>query len=167
MKPSKRSWNGEFRGFRICWMDFHNTFLCCGFLCARLISLYFVSLFPATTPRATTPHTYHHGLSRLCIHPGYHIRAITLHQYTYIGLSHPLLVIRTFVVFISPAFTPPLPTYSAWRTPHETTQHSASGISVCNALLVLCVERPCRTRVVLVPISGGSRVLPQDHGSHV
>ena len=27
---------------------------------------------PATTPRATTPHTYHHGLSRLCIHPGYH-----------------------------------------------------------------------------------------------
>ena len=44
---------------------------------------------PATTPRATTPHTYHHGLSRLCIHPGYHTRAITLHQYTYIGLSHP------------------------------------------------------------------------------
>ena len=27
----------------MCWMDFHNTFLCCGFLCARLISLYFVS----------------------------------------------------------------------------------------------------------------------------
>ena len=49
---------------------------------------------PATTPRATTPHTYHHGLSRLCTHPGYHTRAITLHQYTYIGLSHPLLVIR-------------------------------------------------------------------------
>ena len=67
----------------MCWMDFHNTFLCCGFLCARLISLYFVffvSLFPATTPRATTPHPYHHGLSRLCIHPGYHTRAITLHH---------------------------------------------------------------------------------------
>ena len=31
---------------------------------------------PATTPRATTPHTYHHGLSRLCIHSGYHTRAI-------------------------------------------------------------------------------------------
>ena len=44
---------------------------------------------PGTTPRATTPHTYHHGLSRLCIHPGYHTRAITLHQYTYIGLSRP------------------------------------------------------------------------------
>ena len=44
---------------------------------------------PATTPRATTPHTYHHGLSRLCIHPGYHTRAITLHHTSYIGLSHP------------------------------------------------------------------------------
>ena len=30
-----------------------------------------------------------------------------------------------FVVFISPAFTPPLPTYSAWRTPHEPTQHAS------------------------------------------
>ena len=59
-----------------------------------LFCLYFVSLFPATTPRVTTPHTYHHGLSHLCIHPGYHTKAITLHQYTYIGLSHPLFVIR-------------------------------------------------------------------------
>ena len=68
----------------VCWMDFHNTFLCCGYFCARLISLYFVFIlclsFPATTPRATTPHPYHHGLSRLCIHPGYHTSAITLHH---------------------------------------------------------------------------------------
>ena len=85
-----------------------------------LFCLFFVSLFPATTPRATTPHTYHHGLSRLCIHPDYHTRAITLHQYTYIGLSHPLLVIRTFVVFISPAFTPPLLLHHH-RAPHATT----------------------------------------------
>ena len=42
--------------------------LCCGFLCAQLISFYFT----ATTPRATTPHPYHHGLSRLCMHAGYH-----------------------------------------------------------------------------------------------
>ena len=68
----------------MCWIDFHNGIWGCGFLCARLITLYFclyfVSLFPATTPRATTPHPYHHGLSRLCIHPGYHTRAITLHH---------------------------------------------------------------------------------------
>ena len=100
----------------MCWIDFHNGIWGCGFLCDRLITLYFVSilslfclyfvsilslffvsilcLFPATTPRAITSLPYHHGLSRLCIHPGYHTRAITLPQYTYIGLSHPLLVIR-------------------------------------------------------------------------
>ena len=52
----------------MCWMDFHNAILCCGFLCTLLISLYFVStlcLFcvytPAITPRATTPHRYRQG----------------------------------------------------------------------------------------------------------
>ena len=45
-----------------------------------LFCLYFVSLFPATTPWATTSLPYHHGLSRLCIHPGYLTRAITLHH---------------------------------------------------------------------------------------
>ena len=28
----------------MCWMDFHNAILCCGFLCARLMALYFVFL---------------------------------------------------------------------------------------------------------------------------
>ena len=78
----------------MCWMDFHDAILCCGFLCARLMSLYFVSStlclsslsFTATTPRAITPHLYHTGyhaqgyhaltttvrLSRPCMHPGYH-----------------------------------------------------------------------------------------------
>ena len=28
----------------MCWMDFHNAILCCGFLRARLISVYFVSI---------------------------------------------------------------------------------------------------------------------------
>ena len=49
-------------------MDFHNAILCCRFLCTLLIS----SHYTATTPRATTPHPFHHGLSRLCMHPGYH-----------------------------------------------------------------------------------------------
>ena len=91
-------------GSYMCWMDFHNAILCCGFLCARLISVCFVSLlslllsFPATTPRATTPHLYCTGyhaqsyhaftttarLPRLCIYPGYH--AIVLS--TIPGLSH-------------------------------------------------------------------------------
>ena len=94
----------------MCWMDFYNGILCCGFLCARLISVYFVSLlcvsfvssslsFSAATPRATTPHLYRTGyhafttttrpprlsLSRLSRHSliillGYHTRAISLHH---------------------------------------------------------------------------------------
>ena len=45
----------------MCWINFHNGILCCGFLCARLISFSFVFScvsFTATTPRATTPHLY-------------------------------------------------------------------------------------------------------------
>ena len=95
----------------MCWMDFHSTFLCCRFLCARRISLYFVSIlclsFPATTPRATTPHPYHHGLSRLCIHPGYHTRAITLHHTRTSGY-HTRHSSSYFVVYRSPAITPPV-----------------------------------------------------------
>ena len=69
----------------MCWMDFYNGILCCGFSCARLIAFSFVSFlcvsFGATTPRATTPHLYPAGyhaltttarLSRLCTSPGYH-----------------------------------------------------------------------------------------------
>ena len=103
----------------MCWMDFHNGILCCGFLCARLISFSFVFClvsFPATTPRATTPHLYCTGyhaqgyhaftttarLPRLCIriYPGYHtivlssipgLSQLSYHAppHTYIGLSHP------------------------------------------------------------------------------
>ena len=87
----------------MCWINFHNGIWGCGFLCTLLITLYFVSILslfcvslygyhaegyhvPSLPPRAITP-VY-------TSHPGYHTRAITLNQYTYIGLSHPLLVIR-------------------------------------------------------------------------
>ena len=97
----------------MCWTDFHNGNWGCGFLCTLLISFYFTANTPrAITPRATTPHLYrtgHHAftttaqLSRLCISrlsrqglprpilttKGYHAQ-----PHTYIGLSHPLLVIR-------------------------------------------------------------------------
>ena len=82
--------------------------LCCGFLCAQLISVYSVTIYiaTATTPTASTPHPYHHGLSRLCIHPGYHTKAITLHHTRTSGYHtrHS----SYFVVYLSPAFTPPV-----------------------------------------------------------
>ena len=45
-----------------------------------LFCLYFVSLFPGYHAEGYHAHPYHHGLSRLCIHPGHHTRAITLHH---------------------------------------------------------------------------------------
>ena len=48
-------------------MDFHNTFLCCGFLCARLISLYFVSIL------CLSSRLPHRGLPRpILTTTGYH-----------------------------------------------------------------------------------------------
>ena len=103
----------------ICWMDFHNGILCCGFLCARLISVYSVSILclfcvfslfsgyhAAGYHAPSTPHglsrLYHHctATTPVYIYPGYH--AIVLNSiprlshlsyhappHTYIGLSHP------------------------------------------------------------------------------
>ena len=66
---------------------------------------------PGTTPRATTPHTYHHGLSRLCIHPGYHTRAITLHQTRTSGYhtrhSSSYFVVLSFAGFYATCTSPP------------------------------------------------------------
>ena len=99
----------------MCWMDFHNAILCCGFLCARLISVYFVSLLssllslfrlprrglprPIYTARAITPLPPLHGY-HACLFPGYHaivlssipgLSHLSYHAppHTYIGLSHP------------------------------------------------------------------------------
>ena len=74
----------------MCWMDFHNAILCCGFLCARLISVYSVSILllfcvssppslfrlprrglprPIYTARAITPLPPLHGY-HACLFPG-------------------------------------------------------------------------------------------------
>ena len=85
----------------MCWMDFHNAILCCGFLYARLISVYSVSILclfyvfslfwlprrglprPICTARAITPLPPLHGY-HACLFPGYH--AIGLCSIP--GLSH-------------------------------------------------------------------------------
>ena len=91
-------------GSHMCWMDFHNGILCCGFLCARLISFSFVSIFSCLPFSGYHAKGYHapsilHGLSRpelsrvyhhctattpVYIYPGYH--AIVLSSI--LGLSH-------------------------------------------------------------------------------
>ena len=106
-------------------LDFHNTFLCCGFLCARLISLYFCLYFvslsgyhaegyhvPSLPPRAITP-VY---TSRLP-HQSCHAPPIHVHR-----VITPAISNSYFIVYISPAFTPPLLLHlHHHRAPHATT----------------------------------------------
>ena len=139
----------------MCWMDFHNAILCCGFLCARLMSLYFVSSilclsslsFPATTPRATTPHPYHHGLSCLCIHPGYHAIVYFYSLVITPELSRSTTLTRTsgyctrhsssyFVVYLSPAITPPVLLHlHHHRAPHVPTYTTRRPVAIVCLLL--------------------------------
>ena len=74
-------------GSYMCWTDFHNAILCCGFLCTLLISFYFCFYFvflfygyhaegyyaPSSPPRAITP-VYASRLSRhsIFLFLGYH-----------------------------------------------------------------------------------------------
>ena len=63
------TWNGEFRGFRICsgWLSIKQIF-CCGFLCARLISVSFSGPLPQRgLPRPTALFSGYHA-------EGYHAR---------------------------------------------------------------------------------------------
>ena len=96
----------------MCWIDFHNGIWGCGLLCTLLISFYFTANTPrAITPRATTSLPYHHGLSRLCIHPGYHTRAITLHHTRTSGYhtrhSSSYFVVLSFAGFYATCTSPP------------------------------------------------------------
>ena len=130
----------------MCWIDFHNGILGCGFLCARLISFLFRRLSisrlprqglprPIYTARATTSlpllHSYH-----VCLYiPATTPRATTPHT-CHQGLSRstphvhrvitPVISISYFVVFISPAFTPSLLLLHHHLAPHATTYSTAS-----------------------------------------
>ena len=120
----------------MCWMDSHNAILCCGFLCTLLISFFFTANTPrAITPRATTPHPYHHGLSRLCIHSGYHTRAITL-NHTHTSGYHTRHSSSYFVVYLSPCTPPVLLLLHHHRAPHVPT-YSTPHIGHLNKPLVL------------------------------
>ena len=154
----------------MCWINFHNAILCCGFLYDRLMSLlfclYFVFLFcvyllsfPATTPRATTPHPYHHGLSRLCMHPGYHaivyfyslvitpeLSRSTTHVHRVIT---PAISNSHFVVYLSPAFTLPVLLHLHHHRGATRTNllHSRLKVSQQTAL-----HTPCNTAVVYLSL---------------
>ena len=131
----------------MCWMDFHNAILCCGFLYARIMSLlfrlYFVSLLSfllslfrlprrgLSSPGLSRPYhqctaitlVYAPRLSRHSIFLllGYHARAITLHHTRTSGY-HTRHSSSCFIVYLSPAITPPvLLIYTTTGAPQATT----------------------------------------------
>ena len=153
----------------MCWIDFHNGIWGCGFLCARLITLYFVSilslfclyfvsLFPATTPRAITSLPYHHGLSRLCIHPGYHTRAITLHHTRTSGYhtrhSSSYFVVLSFAGFYATCTSPPTPPPGATRYNLLHTVHLPD--------VLLCRAFECSSRIISIYCRGGKKTTKRD-----
>ena len=122
----------------MCWMDFHNAILCCGFLCARLISVYSVTIYVARaiTPRAITPLPPLHRLPRrglprpIFTTTGYHacvyIPVITPELSRFTTHVHrvitPAISNSYFVVYLSPAFTPPVLLHlHHHRAPHVPT----------------------------------------------
>ena len=113
--------------------------------------------FPATTPRATTPHPYHHGLSCLCIHPGYHAIVYFYSLVITPELSRSTTLTRTsgyctrhsssyFVVYLSPAITPPvlLHLHHHRGTTRTNLLHTLATRS--NGWAVRCITDPCRRR---------------------
>ena len=69
----------------MCWMDFHNEILCCGFTCARLISVSFSGSLPQRgLPRPTALFPgYHaegyHARTDAIKLTGYHVSRVTTH----------------------------------------------------------------------------------------
>ena len=134
-------------------MDFHNAILRCGFLCTLLIPALFVSILfygnhaegyhaPSLPPRAITP-VYASRLSRhsifllLC----YHTRAITLNRTRTSGY-HTHHSSSYFIVYLSPAITPPvLFIYTTTGAPHVPT-YSTVALQVADYKCTLSLGVP-------------------------
>ena len=109
----------------MCRMEFHYTFLCCGFLCARLISIYFVSILCLSfrLPRRGLPRPF---LTTTGYHACVYIPVITpvlSRSTTHVHrVITPAISNSYFVVYLSPAPTPPvLLLLHHHRAPHATT----------------------------------------------
>ena len=114
----------------MCWMDFHNTYLCCGFLCGRLISLYFVSTCvslsgyhaegchaPYLPPRAITP-VYKSRLP----HQSYYAPPIHVHRVITPAISNSYFVVLSFAGFYATCTSPtPPPGATRYNLLHKLT----------------------------------------------
>ena len=117
----------------MCWIDFHNGIWGCGFLCARLITLYFVSILSLffVSILCLSFRLPRRGLLRpFLTTTGYHacvyipvttpeLSRSTIHVHRVIT---PAISNSYFVVYLLPAFTPPLLLLlHHHRAPHATT----------------------------------------------
>ena len=155
MKPSKGSWNGEFRGFRICvgWIS-TTRFCVVDFMCPNNISLFCVccvsilclfSLFrlprqglprPIYTARAITPLPPLHGYHAIVLSSIPRLPHLSYHappHNTYIGLSHPPYVVVCSLPFTgyeatsSSPPTPPPGRHTYQPTPHKNPAVQRGG----------------------------------------
>ena len=124
-----------------CWMDFHNTLLCCGFLCARLISLYFfVSILCLSfrLPRRGLPRPiltttgYHACVYIPVITPELSRSTTQVHRVITPAISNSYFVV--FVVYLSPASTPPVLLLHHHRAPHATTY--STMVPLCGSFII-------------------------------
>ena len=101
----------------MCWMDFHNTFLCCGFLCGRLISLYFVSILCLSfrLPRRGLPRPF---LTTTGYHACVYIQVTTpelsrstthVHRVITPAISNSYFVVLSFAGFYATSSSPTPP----------------------------------------------------------
>ena len=127
----------------MCWMDFHNAILCCGFLCARLMTLYFVFLSCvcllsfSRLPRRGLPRPiltttgYHACLYIPVITP--ELSRSTTHVHRVIT---PAISNSHFVVHLSPALSPPVLLHlHHHRAPHVPTYSTLLVARTCNEVV--------------------------------
>ena len=111
----------------MCWMDFHNAILCCGFLCARLISFLFVAcLYYGYHAKGYDAPSIPHGLPRL-YHHCTAIKTVYISRLPRQGLPRPILATTGYhaCVYI-PVTTPELSRFTIPRTSGYHTRHSSS-----------------------------------------
>ena len=124
----------------MCWMDFHNEILCCGFICARLISVCLSRLPRRGLPRPILTTTGYHACDYIPVITPVLSRSTTqVHR-----VITPAVSNSYFVVYLSPAFTPAVllllhhhraphvPTYSTYPT---QPNHTWTAVFLCFILL--------------------------------
>ena len=165
MKPSKGSWNGEFRGARICvgWISTTRLVLWV-FMCPTNFILFCVSSIsasvfhgyhaegyhaPSLPPRAITPVC----TSRLP-HQSYHVPPIHVLRVITPAISNSYFGVLSFAGFYATCTSPPTPPPGATRYNLLHTVHLPD--------VLLCRAFECSSRIISIYCRGGKKTTKRD-----